>query len=389
MNISLSGFVGSWSIIKKAMVRIIDTTLREGEQANGVVFSLLDKKRILEGLVKCGVDEIELGLVNPGSRELVSLSSFCREVYPEQSFSLWCRCLETDIRWAAKLKPSVLALSIPASDLHLKKKLGKDRRWAIERLQRSIDIALESGIGEISIGLEDATRADSDFINQLAQTAEAAGAFRLRLADTVGVTSPVDIINMLGRCTFGRMEAAVHCHNDFGMATANTVTALESGAVWADVTVLGLGERAGNSRLEEVLAYLTFQKKVRRYRMCLVPELSRLVAKLSKRSISPSQPIVGSEIFACETGLHLQGLENDPTTYEPFDPGLVGNSRKISIGQKAGRRSVNYRLKRLGLPEPDDLALTVLTRNVRILAANLGRPLVDAEIVRLATFPVS
>lgn len=371
------------------MIRIIDTTLREGEQANGIVFSLLDKKRILEGLVGCGVDEIELGLVNPDSHELVSLCSFCRDRYPEQSFSLWCRCLETDIRWAAKLKPSVLALSIPASDLHLKKKLGKDRHWAIQQLQRSINIALESGIGKVSIGLEDASRADSDFINQLAQTAEAAGAFRLRLADTVGIVSPVDIINMLGKCTFGRMEPAVHCHNDFGMATANTVTALESGAIWADVTVLGLGERAGNSRLEEVLGYLTFQKNVRRYRMCKVPELSRLVAKLSKRSISPCRPIVGSELFACETGLHLQGLENDPTTYEPFDPSLVGNIRKISIGQKAGRRSITSRLKRLGLPEPDDIALTLLTRNVRTLAANLGRPLADHEIVRLATFPAS
>lgn len=369
------------------MIRIIDTTLREGEQSNGVYFSLLDKKEILAGLVQCGIDEIELGLVNPDSRELISLCSFCNTHYPKQSFSLWCRCLERDIRWAAGLKPDVLALSIPASDLHLEKKLGKDRSWAILQMQQSIHIAKESGITKIAIGLEDASRADSNFINQLAQAAEAAGAFRLRLADTVGIASPKAIIRMLHSCTFGRLEAAVHCHNDFGMATANTITALEHGAVWADVTVLGLGERAGNSRLEEVLGYLATQKQIPRYRMRRIPELSRLVAKLSSRSISPSRPIVGSELFACETGLHLQGLDKDPATYEPFDPSLVGTVRKISIGKKAGRRSIATNLKRLGLPQPDDIAFGLLTRNVRALASDLGRPLTEHEFIQLATLP--
>jgi homocitrate synthase NifV len=365
------------------MVGIIDTTLREGEQTNGVYFSLLDKKNILAGLVRCGIDEIELGLANPDSQDLASLASFCKTRYPQQSFSLWCRCLKEDIRWAATLKPTVLALSIPASDLHLKKKLGKDRDWALEQLQQSIHIGLESGIPKIAIGLEDASRADSDFINQLAQTAEAAGAFRLRLADTVGISSPENMVRMLDQCTFGQMEAAVHCHNDFGMATANTITALEHGAQWGDVTVLGLGERAGNSRLEEVLGYLITQKHISGYRMDRIPELSRLVAHLSAQDISPHRPIIGGELFACETGLHLQGIEKDPTTYEPFDPALVGTRRKISIGQKAGRRSIAATMRRLKLRELDGVALARLTKSVRSLSSELGRPLAEHEFIRL------
>ena len=366
------------------MSSIIDTTLREGEQRSGVIFSLEDKKRIFSGLVACGVDEIEIGIANPHSRDLISLCFFCKTEYSEQSFSLWCRCLEKDIRWAAKRKPSVLALSIPASDLHLIKKMGKSRKWALKQLQHSITLALSLGIEKVSVGLEDASRADSDFVNKLAETADRAGAFRLRLADTVGIATPIRIIEMLQQCRFGRMDPAVHCHNDFGMATANTITALEQGAKWADVTTLGLGERAGNSRLEEVLGYLAIQKNNARYNIAHIPDLSRFVAEISKQPISPCRPIIGSELFSCETGLHLQGLEKDPRTYEPFAPSLVGGKRKLSIGQKAGRRSVAAKLKRIGLPKPDEVTLASLTANVRTLADNLGRPLLEEEIIDLA-----
>ena len=364
-------------------MKIIDTTLREGEQATGVFFSLSAKQHILGELIQCGIDEVELGIVDPDSHTLAPLCSFCRTEYPHHSYSLWCRCLEKDIRWAAKLKPPILSLSIPASDLHLEKKLGKDRRWARQQLHHSIHISREAGIRKISVGLEDASRADPDFISELACIAAEAGAFRLRLADTVGIASPADIIVMLDTCTFAGLESAVHCHNDFGMATANSITALEHGAMWADVTVLGLGERAGNSRLEEVAAYLAIRKKADRYNIRRIPELSRLVADLSNRKISAFRPIVGRELFACETGLHLQGLAGDPATYEPFTPALVGNTRKMLIGRKVGRRSVACCLRRLGLPEPNAGTLTRLTGEVRTLAADLKRPLDDHEIISL------
>ncbi len=369
------------------MTRIIDTTLREGEQQSGVTFRPADKERIFSRLVACGIDEIEIGIANPQSKDLVSLSSFCRTSHPAQSFSLWCRCLEEDIRWAAKRKPSVLALSIPASDLHIIKKMGKSKKWVLNQLHHSISLALALGIEKVAVGLEDASRANPYFINMLAETADKAGAFRLRLADTVGIASPLKIITMLQDCQFGRMDSAVHCHNDFGMATANTITALEQGVKWADVTILGLGERAGNSRLEEVLAYLATQKDICNYRISHLSELSRFVEKISTHPISPWRPIIGNDIFSCETGLHLLGLDKDPSTYEPFPPCLVGRKRAIFIGRKAGRRSVAASLQRLGLPELDETSLDSLTGNIRALAENLGRPLLEKEIITLATSP--
>lgn len=171
------------------------------------------------------------------------------------------------------------------------------------------------------------------------------------------------------------------------MATANTITGLEHGAVWGDVTLLGLGERAGNSRLEEVLAFLALQKDRESYDLQGLPDLSRMVAEESGREISPSCPIIGENLFSCDTGIHLQGLMADPATYEPFDPRLVGASRNLLIGSKAGRRSIVATLARLGLPLPDESGLTRLTRRIRSLAVEEKRSLDDQEIRELASCP--
>ena len=367
------------------MAQIIDTTLREGEQAPGVFFSLKAKKKILTGLAGLGVDEVEIGIAAPGNSDLAPLCGFIRATLPQQRFSLWCRCREEDIHFAAGLRPSVLALSIPASDLHLTKKLGKNRDWAVRLLQQSIKTALKAGIPRIAVGLEDATRAESDFVRQLAQAAYSAGAFRLRLADTVGIADPTKIMTMLSCFKGINMELGVHCHNDFGMATANSITGLEHGATWADVTILGLGERAGNSRLEEVLSYLVFQKKTGKYNPAGLRELSDYVARKTAKEISPTRPILGSKLFTCESGIHLQGLMADPATYEPYDPEFVGHRRKILIGSKSGRRSIAATLKRLGLPRLEDATLTLVTKRIRSHAGKRKRPLDDHEIVRLAT----
>ncbi len=366
-------------------VKIIDTTLREGEQSPGVYFGLRVKKQILDGLTAIGIDEIELGIASRENDDLEGLAEYIRCRHPEQDFSLWCRCLEADIRYGASLRPTCLALSIPASDLHLEKKLGKDRKWAVRQLNHSVRQALGAGIPRVAVGLEDASRADPAYLRELARTAEEAGAFRLRLADTVGISTPATIIRMLDGLEGVKLELGVHCHNDFGMATANTVTALEHGAVWGDVTLLGLGERAGNSRLEEVLAFLSLQKKTGAYRLAGLRELSRLAARESGQNIASSRPIIGEKIFSCETGIHLQGILADPATYEPFEPGLVGAERNLLIGRKAGRRSVAAVLDRLGLPQPDAAGLSCLTRQVRSLAAEQQSFLADQEIRLLVT----
>ncbi len=366
-------------------MHIIDTTLREGGQTPGVVFSLETKKKIVRHLVAVGVDEIELGIASVKERDMGRLTGWIRSAFPVQSFSLWCRCRREDIRFAATLQPAVLALSIPVSDLHLERRLGKGRAWAENRLAESIQLALSLGIPRVAVGFEDATRADHGFVKELAHVAHGAGAFRLSLADTVGVASPKkmaalrDVVGGVG------LQLGVHCHNDFGMATANTIASFECGAAWGDVTVFGIGERAGNSRLEEVVSYLALQMGVKRYDLRPLPELSQLVARESGRAIDSARPIVGAELFTCETGLHVQGLMVDPQTYEPFAPELIGAKRELLIGSKTGCRAIAATIKRLSLPGLDDVLLTNLTSRVRRAAHELQRPLADHEIVELAT----
>jgi homocitrate synthase NifV len=373
--------------IKQHRSKIIDTTLREGEQSPGVFFDLNVKKQIINTLVKIGIDEIEIGTASEENRDLKPLAEHMRTTQPQQEFSLWCRCRKMDILHGATLHPSYLSLSIPASDLHLENKLGKNRKWAVQQLKESIRQAHAEGVSRVSVGLEDASRADLDFVRELAQIAEEAGALRLRLADTVGIATPDTIRKMLHNLDGLKMELGVHCHNDFGMATANTITALAHGATWGDATLLGLGERAGNSRLEEVVAFLNLQKKTGSYNLSELPELSRMVARESGRAIEPSRPIIGKEIFSCKTGIHLQGIMADPATYEPFSPELVGASRTLHIGRMAGRRSLMVTLDRLGIPPLDESGLTRLTQRVRSLAAKQDRSLADHEIKQLASNP--
>lgn len=362
---------------------IIDTTLREGEQTAGVVFNLEAKKQIINSLVQIGVEEIELGVASQANQDLVALARFIRSRHPGQAFSLWCRCHDEDIDYAASLKPDTLALCMPSSDLHLSKKLGKDRQWAKKALNQALKRAKQAGISTVAVGLEDASRADTDFIRILADIAVKRGAFRLRLADTVGIATPTTMVKMIQPLVGSGIEIGVHCHNDFGMATANTITALEHGARWADATILGLGERAGNSRLEEVVSFLAL-KGDKSYNLEGLPSLSAFVAEHSGRTITPARPIIGKEIFACETGLHLQGLMNDPATYEPFAPEKLGLTRKLTIGRKAGKRSVALTLKRLGLNHCDESGLAKLTKQIRDMAANHKRSLTDYEITNLA-----
>ena len=323
--------------------KLIDTTLREGEQTPGVSFSLEHKQRIIDGLVATGVDEIEIGLAAPVAEDSGSLAAYCRRKHADLKISLWSRCREDDIDHGASLRPQVISLSIPASDLHIEQKLGKTRRWIEETLIHSVQRVRSCGVA-VAVGFEDGTRADPDFLLHLSRQAATAGAFRIRIADTVGVGSPASIEKLVSslRESLPESEIGVHTHNDFGMASANALTALECGAHWADATVLGLGERTGCARLEELVGYLQLVKGVNRFDITALKALAFDVAEFSRRPIHASQPLLGKDIFACETGLHLNGLVVNPATYEPYSPESVGAERKLLFGSKIGRRALRY-----------------------------------------------
>jgi len=364
---------------------IIDTTLREGEQTPGLLFSLTEKKRVLDGLVKIGVTEAELGIsskLHPCSGPLIS---YCKTNHPNLKLSLWSRCREEDIIHALQLEPDILSLSVPTSDIHLQDRLHKNRIWAQKTMETSIDFARQNGLA-VSIGFEDATRSDPAFLIKMAKAAEQHGAVRIRIADTVGIASPTEFAGLIStlKKALTCCQLAVHTHNDFGMATANAIAALEAGASSVDAVVLGLGERAGCARLEEIVGYLSLAKGMRQLKAEYLKPLAHYVADITGRSIAGNHPVIGDDIFTCETGLHLQGLQNKPKTYEPYSPEMVRAERKLLFGSKSGRRAILQRMTELNSSFSGELTdQTVQT--VREEATRLQRPLNDSELIYILT----
>ena len=371
------------SIAKQSMnpSELIDTTLREGAQAPGVNFTQATKLAIISWLKKVGVDEIELGTAAPLHGGLAEFVRQARAIVGDRCrLALWCRCKDEDIAFAAACRPDMLSLSIPVSDRHIQERLGKDRAWVLAALEGSVRLALALGIPQVSVGLEDASRADVPFLLEVARTAERSGTERIRIADTVGICSPgrmaalVQAVNEAVRCKVG-----VHCHNDFGMATANSIAALESGATSLDAAVLGLGERAGCCRLEEAAGYLALVQGHRRYKPEHLPTLCQMVAKASGRSIAASHPLVGADIFTCESGLHQHGLAINPATYEPYPPERVGGRRTLRFGVKTGRRAVALHLAKHGLHLHEN-EIKRLTQQVRASGGMFS----ESELLRFA-----
>ena len=366
------------------MKGLIDSTLREGSQTFGMALSMASKKAIFVDLCLAGIEEIEIGLATPMDSYLPELMAFCRHHDPGRSIGLWCRCRREDIFYAAELKPDVLSLSIPVSDLHIEKKFNRDKLWVLGAAKSSIYYAKQLGFKKVSLGLEDSTRADRSFLIKMAEMAIKAGVDRLRLADTVGIASPHEIAGLVKEVKgIGFVEVGVHMHNDFGMATANSLASLDAGAEWADVTVLGLGERAGNARLEELASYLTLHRK-KAYKLETLKGLARKVAHISGRAVDPHSPIIGERIFYCETGLHLQGLIKDSATYEPFSPSVVGATRKLQYGSKIGRKEVQSYLREMK-KQAANINLDEIATTVRKKAEVVGRPLHRSEILSVIT----
>jgi homocitrate synthase NifV len=368
---------------------ILDTTLREGEQTPGVQFALADKCRIIDGLVAVGVDEVELGIGSRLVTCLPELVTHCRTTWPQLRTSIWSRCRLEDICYTAELQPDVISLSIPVSDLHLYDRLEKNREWAFETMSASIFQAKAHGMA-VAVGFEDSSRADSGFLLKMAMHAAAAGAFRLRIADTVGICSPGSISRLLRPLleALPSIEFGVHTHNDFGMATANAIAALENGALWVDTTILGLGERCGCARLEEITAFLHVVGNHNYLKIEQLRELSSLVSTYSGLTIPQNHPVLGANIFTCETGLHLQGLLNNPSVYEPYAPERVCSKRELIFGSKTGAKAVYIYLKNQGYPVTEQTIADNIT-TFRNHVQNIHRELSGAEIATFFTLPSS
>ena len=361
---------------------LIDTTLREGAQLFGAYFKMETREAILSGLLRLGVDEVEVGWVGQeGIDELV------RRIRPRAGrtkLSVWSPCRSADIRTASELGVDRINIGIPVSDAHMSKRLGLDRKGLLEKLGRMVLSAGLAGIRYISIGFEDVSRADRDFALDAALLAQSMGASRIRLADSLGVLSPRE---MGGLVEFFRSQltipVAVHCHNDFGMATANAVSALQSGADFADVSVLGIGERSGIAATEELAAYMAVRGGASKYHAEHLRDLCSLVAGAAGVDIPRTKAVAGADIFACESGLHAHALSKSPELFEPYDPSLIGADRKLAVGGKSGKAAVSVALGSARSHYPAGQIEDLVT-SVRRMSWELGRPLTQDEFSHLA-----
>ncbi len=274
---------------------------------------------------------------------------------------------------------------IATSDLHLKYKLGIAREEALRRVVGSIEYLKSHGI-EIEFSAEDATRSDLSFLKQVYSAAVEAGAHYLDIPDTVGTATPEHMAMLVREIVSISRDriVSVHCHNDFGLATANSIAGVLAGARQVHVTVNGIGERAGNASLEEVVMALKilygFDLDIRTERLV---EVSKLVSRLTGISVQPNKAIVGRNAFGHESGIHTHGILRNPTTYEPFPPELVGARRWLAVGKHAGSHGIRARLEELGFKVSDE-QLKLIVERIKSLG-DMGRRVTDEDLIEIAT----
>ncbi|HII46988.1 homocitrate synthase family protein [Pyrobaculum aerophilum] len=342
-------------------MKIFDTTLRDGEQMPGVALSISEKLEIAMALDDAGVDMIEAGFAAVSDDEKEAIKLISKEVSRAKVVSL-ARMTKSDVDAAAEADVDMIHLFIATSDIHLKYKLGITREEALRRIEEVVSYAKSYGV-EILFSAEDATRSDLEFLAKAYKTAIEAGADEINVPDTVGVMTPSRMAYLIKylRERLPPIPMHVHCHDDFGMAVANTVTAIENGADVAQVVVNNFGERAGNAALEEVVAAVHYLLGLRtNIKLEKLYSLSQLVSKLFGVPVPPNKAVVGENAFSHEAGIHVHGVLNNPFTYEPMRPEDVGNRRRIVLGKHSGRHSVIWALKNLGVEPSEDLVNYVL-----------------------------
>jgi len=337
-----------------------DTTLRDGEQSPGCTMHAAEKLRLAHQLATLGVDILEAGFAIASIGDSESIRAIAREVKGPRIASL-ARCKKEDIEAAAyAIEPAAknrIHVFLATSDLHLEAKLKITRAQALEQAAESVRLACTYS-DDVEFSAEDATRTDPDFLSKIVTVAVQAGAKTINLPDTVGYTTPAEYTRLFERirATVPGIEDVIlstHCHNDLGMAVANSLAGIEGGARQVECTINGIGERAGNAALEEIAAALMVRRDVLPYTNSIVmTELyptSRMLAETISFGCSPNKAVVGANAFAHESGIHQHGMMANPLTYEIMTPASVGvAATNLVLGKHSGRRALADRLATLG-----------------------------------------
>ncbi len=365
-------------------IRIFDTTLRDGEQTPGVALTPEQKLGIAEKLDALGVDAIEAGFPVISDGEMQGIKLICKANLHAEICGL-ARTDKKDIDAAVSAGLKYIHTFIATSDIHLKYKLKLTRDQALAKAIEAVEYGKSLGL-QVEFSAEDATRTDREFLKKIFKEVANAGADRIDIPDTVGYSTPEYIAEITkDAIEASHLPISVHCHNDFGLAVANAISAIQVGAQCAHVTINGIGERAGNASLEELvmaLQCLQFDKKYEtNINTKLLYETSRYVSSVVGIHVQPNKAIVGENAFGHESGIHTHGVLSNPLTYEPISPELVGRTRWFQVGKHAGAHGVSAMLEEYGIQPTREQTHEILERVKKL--GDQGKHVTDVELLSI------
>ncbi|HVO78048.1 MAG TPA: 2-isopropylmalate synthase, partial [Methanomassiliicoccales archaeon] len=364
-------------------VEILDTTLRDGEQTPGIALSVEDKVRIAELLDDLGVDVIEAGFAITSAGEREAVKRIGALGLKSRVCSL-ARCRKEDVDSVIECDLDYVHLFIATSEIHMKHKLKMSPPEVKAKAVECIEYAKGHGL-TVEFSCEDATRTEIGFLKEMHVAVQKAGADKINMPDTVGTMSPPAMEYLVQQVMpVTKVPLSLHCHNDLGLAVANSLAGVRYGARQVHVCVNGLGERAGNASLDEIiLGLIAFYGVRTNVDTTKLSRVSKTVARMTGFTLADNKPIVGRNAFAHESGIHVHGVLRDPSTYEAFSPELVGMQREIVVGKHTGAHSVKQKLAQYGI-EASDEQLAKVVDHVKQLAES-GKHVDDAELVALAS----